>query len=207
MDRNQKITRAGATRALTESALLVALATVLSLYAVFKLPNGGSATIGSMIPIMLVSMKYPFVWSLTVAFAYSMIQMMTGLYAPPVETLGYYALVVLLDYVIAFGVLCLAGLIFKAFRQSWPVRLRLMFAAMICVFLRLVCHFLSGIIIWSAYAPPGQPVWLYSLIYNGSYMLCEGLISGLILYAAGPKLASLYLGIKPVKPIDPSEPG
>ena len=193
MDNKNNISRADATKALTESALLVALATVLSLYAVFKLPNGGSATIGSMIPILLVSLKYPFGWSLAVAFAYAAIQMMTGFYAPPVETFGYYALVVLLDYVAAFGVLCLAGPVFKTLRQSWPVRLRLMIAAVVCISLRFVCHFLSGIIIWSAYAPPGQPVWLYSLVYNGSYMLCEGLISSLILYAAGAKLASLFL--------------
>ena len=184
------------TRTLTESALLVALATVLSLYAVIKLPYGGSATIGSMIPIILISLNYPFGWSVMAAFAYSLIQMMIGFYAPPVGTIGYYALVILLDYVLAFTVLCLAGPINKALNQAWPVRVRLMTAALICFFLRFICHYLSGIIIWGVYAPPDQPVWLYSLLYNGSYMLCEGLISGTILFSAGPKLASLFLGEK-----------
>ena len=181
------------TKALTESALLVALATVLSFYAVFHMPSGGSFTIGSMIPVMLVSLKYPFRWSLMVAFAYSLIQMMLAFYAPPVATLGYYILMVLLDYVVAFSVLCLAGPIYNALNPSWPVRLRLMIAAVICITLRFFCHFLSGIIIWAAYAPPDQPLWLYSLIYNGSYMLYEGLISGLILYLIGPKLVSIFL--------------
>ncbi len=31
---------------------------------------------------------------------------------------------------------------------------------------RLFAHFLSGIIFFSQYAPPGTPAWLYSLIYN-----------------------------------------
>ena len=190
---NKPPSRAVATRTLTESALLVALATVLSLYAVFRLPSGGSATIGSMIPIILVSLKYPFGWSLTVAFAYSLIQMTTGFYAPPVESMGYYAMVVLLDYVFAFSALCLAGPVYKALNPDWPVRARLTGAAVFCIALRFVCHFLSGILIWGVYAPPDQPVWLYSLLYNGSYMLCEGLVSGLILYFAGPKLAPFFL--------------
>jgi thiamine transporter len=182
------------TKMLTESALLVALATVLAMYAVFKLPNGGSVTIGSMIPIMLISLKYSLGWSLLAALAYSLIQMITGFYAPPVATLGYYILMILLDYVVAFGVLCLAGPVYRALNKGLSPRLRLMTAAVLCIAMRFVCHFLSGMIIWAAYAPEGQLLWLYSLFYNGSYMLAEGLISGLILYLAGPKLAALFLG-------------
>ena len=178
---------------LTESALLIALASVLGIYAVYKLPNGGSVTVGSMIPIMLVSLKYPFRWSATVAFAYSLIQMISGFYAPPVETMGYYLLMVLLDYVVAFGVLCLVGPFYRSFSHNLPIRLRLTAAAVLCFILRFLCHFLSGVIIWGAYAPPDQPVWLYSLVYNGSFMLGEGLISGLILLAAGEKLVKLFL--------------
>lgn len=188
--------QSSATRMLTESALLVALATVLALYAVFKLPNGGSVTIGSMVPIMLISFKYSFGWSLLAALAYSLIQMMTGFYAPPVATLGFYILMVLLDYVVAFGVLGLAGPIYRGLNKGLAPRLRLMIAAVLCIAMRFVCHFLSGIIIWAAYAPEGQPLWLYSLLYNGSYMLGEGLISGLILYLSGQKLVSLFLGEK-----------
>ena len=39
--------------------------------------------------------------------------------------------------------------------------------------LRYLCSFLSGIIIWREYAPETMPVWLYSLGYNGSYMIPE----------------------------------
>ena len=178
------------TRALTESAIMIALATVLSLYAVFKLPNGGSVTIGSMIPILLISLRYPFHWSIAVAFAYSLVQMLTGFYAPPVENLINYILVVLLDYVVAFSVLCLIGPIYQSLGQAMPARYKLVLAASLCFLLRFVCHFLSGIIIWGVYAPEGQAVWLYSLVYNGSYMLGECVVSGLILFAAGDKLIS-----------------
>ena len=184
------------TRALTESALLIAAATVLSLIKIFEAPYGGSVTLGSMIPIILISLKYPFSWSLTTALAYALIQMLFGFYAPPVENFIYYSLMVYLDYLIAFGVLSLAGPLYRAMKDSRSARVRMMTAAIICFILRFVCHFVSGIIIWNTYAPEGQPVWLYSLLYNGSYMLCECLISGVILFVAGQKLADIFIGNK-----------
>ena len=211
----------GRVRMLTESALLVALATVLSLYAVFKMPNSGSATIGSMIPIILVSIKYPFPWAVTMALVYSAIQMLTGFGAPPVKNLGYYTLMILLDYVLAFGVLCLSGPIYRTLNKMFPgrsvissatqksaapqnqtthMRLKLMTATLICITLRFICHFLSGMLIWNTYAPPNQPVWLYSLVYNGAYMLAEALISGAIMFIIGSKLVSLYLGASTKNP-------
>ena len=60
-------------------------------------------------------------------------------------------------------------------------------AAVVC-FLRFVCSFLSGIVIWGAYAPEGTPVWIYSLTYNGGYMLPE-----LIITTAGIVLLSLMM--------------
>ena len=182
------------TKALTESAILIALATVLSFFKLGQWPYGGSITPGSMIPIVLISLKYPFYWSLTTAVAYSLIQMMLGFYAPPVENLMYYSLMVLLDYVVAFGVLCIAGPIYRTMKQNLPVGMRMMTAVLICFVMRFLCHFASGIIIWSAYAPEGQPAWLYSLVYNGPYMLGECIISGIIVFLAGPKLLETLLG-------------
>ena len=183
-------TSGATTRALAESAIMVAAATVLSLFAVFKLPNGGSVTIGSMIPIVLISLRYPLNWSLTAAFAFSLLQMIFGFYAPPVENLLYYSLMVLLDYILAFSVLCLAGPLYRKLKAAWPARLRLIAATIACFIMRFTCHYFAGIIIWGTYAE-GQPVWLYSLLYNGSYMLCECLISGVIVFFAGQKLVEL----------------
>lgn len=46
--------------------------------------------------------------------------------------------------------------------------------------LRYLCSFLSGILIWGAYAPENMPVWLYSLTYNGSYMIPEAILSTVV---------------------------
>ena len=180
-----------ATSRLTQSAILIAMAIVLSYFKLAQWTFGGSVTLGSMIPIMLISMKYPFSWSLTSAVAYSLIQMMQGFYAPPVENLLYYTLMILLDYVVAFGGLSLAGPVYRALKKKISERNSIMAATTLCLVLRFLCHFASGIIVWAAYAPANQPVWLYSLIYNGSYMLAECVISGAIMGFAGPRLVNL----------------
>ena len=58
----------------------------------------------------------------------------------------------------------------------------------IVLFLRFLCHFATGILIWSSYAPEGQPVWLYSLLYNGGYMLFETIISMILIVLIKPRI-------------------
>ena len=184
------------TRMLTESALMVALAVVLSIFAVFKLPNGGSVTIGSMLPILLISFKYDFKWSVLVSFAYSMLQMLMGFYPPPTQDLLSFVLVIMLDYVIAFTVLCFAGPIYRSLDDKLSDSVRMTIACIVCFAGRFVCHFLSGILIWDVYAPEGQPVWLYSLTYNGSYMLMEAIITSAIILLIGSRVKDYFIKAK-----------
>ena len=79
----------------------------------------------------------------------------------------------MLDYVVAYTVLGL-GKTFSAFIKNKTAKL--ITGTFVVVFLRFVCHFLSGILIWNVYAPEGQSAFLYSLIYNGSYMGIELII-------------------------------
>jgi thiamine transporter len=72
----------------------------------------------------------------------------------------------MMDFVFPFAALGLTGF-FR--RNLWA-------GAAVAGATRFCFHFLSGIIFWSSYAPEGQPAALYSLIYNGSYMLPEILI-------------------------------
>ena len=46
---------------------------------------------------------------------------------------------------------------------------------------KFLCHFLAGIFFFAAFAPQGTPVWLYSAIYNGSYILPQMLIALILL--------------------------
>lgn len=84
--------------------------------------QGGSITFASMVPIIIVSLMFDVKWGLLSAVVYAIIQIMMGFYPPPTQTFGYFVLVVLLDYVFAFGVLGLAAPFYKLFRKkTWAI--------------------------------------------------------------------------------------
>ena len=156
------------TRKLSQGAAAVAMAAVLSMVILYQLPNGGSVTAASMAPIILYSFFYGPKWGLLTSFAYALIQMLMGFYPPPAPGLWQFLLAALLDYIFAFGALGLAGAVGKPFGRWGPV-----IGTFAVIAARFVCHFLSGVLIWPAYAPEGTPAWAYSLTYNGSYLLAE----------------------------------
>lgn len=165
------------TKKLTVSAIMIAAATVLSFYAVYHLPSGGSVTAASMVPIIMLSVLYGTKWGVFSALCYALIQGVVGFYAPPVQNAVSFMLVILFDYVFAFGILGTAGFFVKITgKRKYSYAL----ASAVVVFLRFLCHLVSGIFIWSAYAPEGQSPLLYSLIYNGSYMIPELIITTLV---------------------------
>jgi thiamine transporter len=98
---------------------------------------------------------------------------------------------VLLDYVLAFTVLGTAAFFGKPLKDR---RAAAALGASSVVFLRFLCSFISGIVIWGSYAPAGTPVWLYSLTYNGSYMLPELIITALGALIVVPLLDRVRFG-------------
>lgn len=158
------------TKKLTTSAVMIALGSVLSILAVFQLPNGGSVTIASMVPVLLIALMYDTKWAIFTSITYSLLQMVLRFSPPPAQDFLSFVLVVLLDYVIAFGVLGLAGVFYRMMGQK---RYAIPLSGAIVIALRFMCHFLSGILIWRVYAPEGQNPAYYSLVYNGSYLLAE----------------------------------
>ncbi len=163
------------TKIMVEGAVMVALATVLSFIRVYNLPWGGSITLLSMLPIVLFSIRRGVMSGLAVSFVYSLIQfgqgVLDGIFGWGL-TPGMLIACIALDYVVAFTVLGLAGIFRKKKVTGWVLGIAL------AVALRFLCHFLSGVVIWESF---GQ-LWegfstdntiLYSLLYNGSYMLPE----------------------------------
>ena len=182
------------TRALCECAILLALSVVLSFIQIYKLPWGGSVTLFSMLPLCLISFRHGIKWGLGTAFCYSWFQILQGGVfgwgLTPIMLVGSLAL----DYVLAFTVIGLAG----ALRRY---RFKGMIAGVVLVsVLRFLSHFLSGVILWAnleQFVAFGQtwsnrPV-LYSLVYNGSYMLPElalTVIGAVVLFQV-PQIARL----------------
>ena len=180
------------TRTLVECALMIAVGTVLAQIKIFEMPFGGSVTLVSMLPFILVSFRHGVKRGLATGFVNSLLQMLLGFYAPPAGTVAAFVGVVLLDYVLAFTLLGLAGVIAKPFKNHLlGVAAG---TAAVCV-IRFLCSFLSGALLWGSYQESyewarGMSVWLYSFIYNGSYMLPELLITtvcAVILCKAAPK--------------------
>lgn len=165
------------TKKATTSALLIALATVL-MWVSKLIPapwlQGGSVTLASMVPIIAAGILFGTKWGLCCSLAYAVLQMIFGFYPPPTQTFLYFFLVIVLDYVLAFGALGLSGLFYRiSGKRSFSAPL----SAFLVTLLRYICHIISGILIWGVYAEKGQTVLAYSLIYNGTYMIPEIVIS------------------------------
>ena len=153
------------TRVLAEVAVSVALAYVLNLIIVYHLPQGGSITLGSMVPILLIALRRGTRIGVFAGAVFGLVQLFLGGY--------WFTLVqVLLDYPVAFACLGLAGF----FRKSPMVGVAVSVAA------RAVCHFVSGVVFFGEYAPPELGPVVYSAVYNGSYMLPELVISVAVVY-------------------------
>jgi len=178
------------TKKITECAIMIALATVLHMVAIFHLPQGGAVTLASMAPIILISHRHGTRWGVLAAVTFSIVNMAIGFYPPPAGDVGSFILVVLLDYVLAFGVYGLASAIRRWFKN---MTLGLAFSTIIVCALRFLCHFASGIVIWASYAPEGQNVAIYSLLYNGSYMLCEAIITTVVVVSLGRLIKKLVI--------------
>lgn len=165
------------TRRLVESALMIAVGTVLSVLKVDSLwAFGGGLTIGSMVPLVLISHRWGIKWGTFTAFVYSLLQLILGVdniqYATSV---GMAIAIILLDYVIAYTVIGLAAM----FGSSRP---GIIGGVVVTLGIRFLCHFLSGWMIWDALFPNdlGMTSAVYSLWYNGSYMLPEILITAVL---------------------------
>ena len=114
--------------------------------------------------------------------------MMTGFYPPPTQNFISFIAVIFLDYVGAFSVLGLANLFVKLMgSKSWAIPL----SGTIVTGLRFIMHILSGILIWGVYAE-GSSVLVYSITYNGSYMIPEMIITTIVLAILTPKLKGKY---------------
>ena len=170
-------------RALTEGAMLVAAAQVLSFIKLYEFPQGGAVT-AAMFPILFYAVRHGLGRGLLAGFAFGGLQLMfDGAYA-----WGWQSM--LLDYLLAFTPLGLAGL-FRG--REWGI-----FPGTVlgCAG-RFAVHYFSGITVYRIYAPtqiPGFGVFdsaeLYSLVYNGCYMLPSALIALAI-------AAALYRPMKP----------
>lgn len=137
-------------------ALCIGLAFVLSYIRIWHMPMGGSITPASMLPIMLFAYIYGTPKGLIVAVAYGVLQLIQDSYI-------VHWVQLILDYILAFGSLALAGL----FRKS------ILPGIVVAGLGRFLFATLSGVIFFGEYAPEGQSALVYSLSYQATYLIPE----------------------------------
>ena len=171
------------THLIAEMAMALALAVVLgpvfTMIVPLRMPQGGSVSL-EMLPILFLAIRRGVVPGVAVGALFGCVELLP-VFAPFTVS----PLQVVLDYPLAFAAVGLAGLVPVPVVSPPPLgagrtRARLVsFVAPVAaavglgVLARFGCHVLSGIVFFSEYAPEGQPVWLYSLIYNGAFMIPE----------------------------------
>ena len=171
---------------LTESAVMIAFATVLSIVKIVDMPYGGSVTACSMLPLLIIAYRYGTKWGLLTSFTYGVIQMFLGMDNLSYATSFWAAIaIILLDYFVAFVVLGLGGMFRKITKTQGQA---LCAASVVTGFLRYLCHTISGCTVWAGMALPTKDALIYSLSYNLTYMLPE-----IIVLATGAVLVSRLL--------------
>ena len=210
------------TKRLTESAMLIAIAVVLELVGksvIPPMPFGGQLTLCAMLPIVLISYRHGVKWGLTAGFGYSLVQMALGAnvvtaafqpgYFGEGRLIGNAIVMCLCDYVLAYSLLGLGGCFRNVVKSKG---LSLMCGSLVATSARYCAHIASGYILFSGWAEwfftqEGFPGWgaelvaslspemlgfVYSVIYNGMYMVPEMVITAVaaLLIARVPGIVS-----------------
>lgn len=170
-------------------SMMVALSFVLSLWTPLKFwPQGGSVTLGAMVPVILVSLLLGTKWGLGCAFVNALLQLMMGF----MEGMGSWGLSptvlvcsILLDYILAYTVIGLAG----AWKGNDTFR-AIAGTLSVCI-LRYVFHFLSGWAFFGMWAEEGYTALGWALFYNMTYMLPETVITVALAGGLSPLLGVL----------------
>lgn len=167
------------TREMAYAAISIALAFALSYIRFFKLPQGGSITLASMLPIMLFSYMFGIKKGVLVGVIYGLLQ---AIQDPWIIHPAQF----LLDYPVAFGMIGFAGLFHELdFFKNKPV-IAFSLGAVTAVFLRYICHVMSGIFAFSSYAQAGYSAVAWGFLYNAFVFadLVIALIVGIMLLSS-----------------------
>lgn len=196
---------------LTVTAVMIALGTVLSMVKLYELPYGGSVTLFSMLPLLMVGYMFGVKWGVFSGFVYGVLQCVLGsLTSTPFasQSAVNVVFIILLDYLVAFAVIGTSGMFKKKIKNTAASFALGSFVAML---LRFVSHFISGVLFFGTWAEwyftqEGFPAWgqkildsfggfklsmIYSFIYQASYLIPEIIITVVV--------GVIIANIKPIK--------
>lgn len=166
--------------AVAVSALLVALSIILNQLILFRMPQGGSVTLFSMVPIVLCAYFFGVRRGTMAGMCVGLLNLIFSPYViHPVQ--------LLLDYPLAFGALAFGG-IFAGHKHG------LIKGYIFGVICRYICAVISGVIFFGEYVPEGFSSLTWSLWYNATYLAVEGAVSAAVLLI--PQVSGLFIRLK-----------
>ncbi len=196
-------------------AFATVLAIVCEFIPFLNLPFGGGFTVASMLPIVVISYMYGLKWGFFTSFAYSVIQVIISLimgktvlalFTPSSDDymgLGVAFAIIIIDYLVAYTVLGIGGIFRGCIKNKI---LAIVLGVIVALSLRYVCHIISGYIFYGAWAEwffsqegfyaIGEKILgrfsgkglalLYSIFYNGLYMIPEIIITAIAASVVSP---------------------
>jgi len=177
-------------RIVTECAVMIAVAVVLSIYTkIWRAPLGGSVTLFSMVPLISIGLRHGVKWGYACAFVFSAAYWLFHGIGQIVGISTYvFVMSTLVDYIIAYTLIGTAGF-FKIFvdsSETKPKKIIFTSAATLLVcLLRFAAHVAVGAVVWYEVTKEGNwneyvhtvGMWVYSILYNIQYMLPETVIT------------------------------
>lgn len=186
---NNTQTKSTNTRMLTEAGLCIAMAIVLSY---LKIPIGaefggfGGSIDFVMVPLVFFALKWGAKWGCIAGLVFGTLKyFLAAGFAVNIVSIFF-------DYSIAYAAVGLAGLF--ANKDGAPGIGTSAVAAIVGCVARFVIHFISGVTVYAEYMPENfaNPA-IYSLFYNGTYMLPNTIICVLVITLLAKPLSRLYL--------------
>lgn len=156
-------------QAIAETAVAIGLAAALGQLRLFTMPQGGSVTL-EMLPLLFLALRRGVGPAVVAGGLYGFVQLLLP------GAVMYHPAQVALDYPLAFAAVGLAGLIRAT---TLP---RMIAAVSLGCAGRFVFHFLSGLIFFASYAPEWAGPWLWSVVYNVTYLAPQAIISAVVLW-------------------------
>ncbi|MGB9681384.1 MAG: energy-coupled thiamine transporter ThiT [bacterium] len=158
-------------RLIAEIGLTLALGIVLHMIVLYQMPQGGRITLGSLVPIFLISIRRGYKVGMTTGAIF-------GLLIYFIEPFFVHPIQFILDYPLAFSLLGLSGLF-----PNIPI-----LGIVIGALGRLASHIISGVVYFASYAPKGMNPWIYSITYNVSVIVPDAILALILTLLILPRL-------------------
>lgn len=167
------------TKTLVYGALCVALSFILSYFKLLEMPQGGSITLCSILPVALYANWFGLKRGIIAGAVYGILEFIQ-------YPIVVHAAQPVLDYLLAFACIGLAG----AFPKN------LLAGLFVGGMGRVICSTIAGALFFAEYAPEGMNPWVYSFIYNAMSLGPDALIC--IAVAALAPVRKVFTQLRPV---------